>query len=77
MGSFTVISRLQRQTTQYEADRERLLAESAVVTADWRAEASIGEISDDDRDKLKAWLAYNKAVKAAVVGEDWPPVPES
>lgn len=77
MGTFTVISRQQRQTEQYDAERERLLAESAAITADWRAEASIGEISDEDRVKLKAWLAYNKAVKATAVGEKWPPVPES
>lgn len=77
MGSFTIISRLQRQTEQHEAVRAQLLAESAAVTADWRAEASIDEISDEDRVKLKAWLAYNKAVKATAVGEDWPPIPES
>lgn len=77
MGSFTVISRLQRNTKQHETERERLLAESALVTADWRAEASIGEISDADRVKLSSWLAYNKAVKATEVGEEWPPVPES
>ncbi|WPU24527.1 tail fiber assembly protein [Cedecea neteri] len=77
MGSFTVISRLERQAKQHEVERERLLAESAAITADWRTEASIDEISDEDRDKLKAWLAYNKAVKSAVAGEAWPPVPES
>lgn len=61
----------------HESRRNELLAESAVVTADWRAEASIDEISDEDRVKLKAWLAYNKAVRATAVGEEWPPVPES
>jgi len=62
---------------EHESRRSELLAESAVVTADWRAEASIDEISDEDRVKLKAWLAYNKAVKATAVGEEWPPVPEA
>ena len=61
----------------HEARRNQLLEESAEVTSDWRAEASIGEISDEDRVKLKAWLAYNKAVKATAVGGEWPPVPES
>ena len=77
MGSFTVISLQQRQTKQHEIEREQLLTESAAITADWRAEASIDEISDEDRVKLKAWLAYNKQVKAAAIGEEWPPVPES
>lgn len=26
--------------------------------------------------KVTAWLAYRKDVKAAAVGEEWPPVPE-
>lgn len=77
MGSFTVISRLQRLTKQHEIEREQLLTFSAIVTADWRAEASIDEISDEDRVKLKAWLAYNKLVRTTAVGEEWPPVPES
>ena len=62
-------------TQEHESRRIELLAESAVVTADWRAYASMDEISDDDREKLKAWLAYNKAVKATKIGEEWPPVP--
>lgn len=61
----------------HESRRSELLTESAVVTADWRAYASINEISDEDRLKLKAWLAYNKAVKATAAGEEWPPVPET
>lgn len=62
---------------EHELRRSELLAESSVITTDWRAEASIDEISDEDRVKLKAWLAYNKAVRATAVGEEWPPVPES
>lgn len=77
MGSFTIISRQQQQSEQYAAKREHRLAESDSITADWRAEASIGEISDEDRGKLKAWLAYNKAVKATAVGEEWPEKPEA
>jgi len=77
MGSFTVISRQQRRTERHESERTQLLANSATVTEDWRAEASIGEITDEDKETLKAWLAYNKAVKATAVGEEWPPVPES
>lgn len=76
MGSFTVISRQQRQAERHDAERDRLLAESASITADWRAEASIGEISEEDRDKLKAWLAYNKQVRTTTVGDEWPQKPD-
>lgn len=62
---------------EHESRRSELLAESSAVTADWRAEASIDEISDEDREKLKAWLAYNKVVKATALGEEWPSAPES
>lgn len=38
---------------EHESRRSELLAESAAVTADWREEASIDEISDEDGEKLK------------------------
>lgn len=64
-------------TRDHESRRIELLEASSAITEDWRAEASIDEISDEDRERLKAWLAYNKAVKATAVGEEWPPAPES
>lgn len=62
---------------EHELRRGELLEASSATTEDWRAYASIDEISDEDRVKLKAWLEYNKAVKSTAVGEEWPPVPES
>lgn len=62
---------------EHEIRRIELLEASSEITEDWRAEASIDEISDENRVKLKAWLVYNRAVKATAVGEEWPPVPES
>lgn len=64
-----------------EAERQRLLAHADAVTADWRTELMLEEISDNDRAKLSAWMAYKRSVKA-VRGEDalesdfaWPEQP--
>lgn len=60
---------------QFELERTELLNESNRITADWRTELLLDEISDEDKLKLSAWLAYNKAVKATKLGEDWPEKP--
>lgn len=64
-----------------EMNRSKLLAHADTVTADWRTELALGEISDDDRATLSAWMAYKRDVKATkaedaiVPGFSWPAMP--
>lgn len=58
-----------------------LLAKADATMIDWRTELMLGEISDDNMDKLSAWLAYKNQVKAVDVTTDpehviWPVPPE-
>lgn len=64
-----------------ENERQRLLAYADAVMLDWRTELMLGEISDANREKLSAWLAYKNEVKSADVTTDpehviWPVPPE-
>ncbi|WP_171845599.1 tail fiber assembly protein [Escherichia coli] len=68
--------------TQAENERQRLLKHADAVMLDWRTELMLGEISDANRDKLSAWLAYKNGVKSADVTTDpehvnWPVPPEA
>ncbi|MGP4573082.1 tail fiber assembly protein [Escherichia coli] len=47
-----------------ENQRMQLLAHADNVTADWRVELMLGDISSTDKEKLSAWMDYKKAVKA-------------
>lgn len=53
------------------------------VTSDWKTEMALGEISDDDKEKLSKWMSYKKEVKsikvedAIVDGFKWPEMPEA
>jgi len=47
-----------------EQDRQLLLRQVDEVTADWRVELMLGDISDEDKEKLSEWMAYKKTVKA-------------
>lgn len=65
-----------------ENERKRLLANADKIMIDWRTELMLGEISDDNRDKLSAWLSYKNQVKAVDVTTDpehvsWPVPPEA
>lgn len=65
-----------------ENERQRLLAYADVVMQDWRTELMLGEISDTNRAKLSAWLAYKNEVKEVDVTIDpenviWPVPPEA
>ncbi|HGB5009473.1 TPA: tail fiber assembly protein [Salmonella enterica subsp. diarizonae serovar 61:r:-] len=65
-----------------ENERQRLLTHADKVMLDWRTELMLGEISDANRDKLSAWLAYKNEVKAVDVTTDpehinWPVQPEA
>ncbi|EDV2694958.1 tail fiber assembly protein [Salmonella enterica subsp. enterica] len=64
-----------------ENERRRLLAAADAVMLDWRTELMLGEISDANRAKLSAWVAYKNEVKAVDVTTDpehvnWPVTPE-
>ncbi|MEN5016980.1 tail fiber assembly protein [Erwinia sp. Eh17-17] len=65
-----------------EQRRQRLLAHADAIMADWRTELMLGEISDTNKGKLSAWLAYKNEVKSADVTTDpehvnWPVPPEA
>ncbi|MGV4148097.1 tail fiber assembly protein [Citrobacter freundii] len=64
-----------------ENERQRLLKQADAVMLDWRTELMLGEISDANRAKLSAWLAYKNEVKSVDVTTDpehvnWPVIPE-
>lgn len=52
------------------------------ITADWRTELSLGEISDENKGKLSKWMAYKREIKSInaedAIGEGfkWPDVAE-
>ncbi|TKU39723.1 tail fiber assembly protein [Citrobacter sp. wls716] len=65
-----------------ETERQRLLAKADAVMLDWRTELMLGEISDANRAKLSAWMAYKNEIKAVDVTTDpehvnWPVPPEA
>lgn len=65
-----------------EQVRQQLLAHADAVILDWRTELMLGKISDANRAKLSAWLAYKNEVKSADVTTapehvNWPVPPEA
>lgn len=63
-----------------ENERQQLLKHADAVMLDWRTELMLGEISDENRSKLSAWLAYKNEVKEVDVTSDpehvdWPAAP--
>ena len=63
-----------------ENQRMQLLAHADNVTADWRVELMLGDISSTDKEKLSAWMNYKKEVKAVDTSTapeiSWPELPE-
>lgn len=64
-----------------EQVRQQLLAHADITMLDWRTELMLGEISDANKEKLSAWLAYKNEVKSVDVSTDhahvsWPVPPE-
>ena len=63
-----------------ENQRMQLLAHADNVTADWRVELMLGDISSTDKEKLSAWMDYKKEVKAVDTSTapeiSWPELPE-
>lgn len=47
-----------------EQQRQQLLLRADGVTADWRVELMLGDISEEDKERLSAWMDYKKQVKA-------------
>ena len=66
-----------------ENERQRLLSAADAIMLDWRTELMLGEISDANRAKLSAWLAYKNQVNAVdkneaiTEGFNWPNAPVS
>ncbi|ENC4784067.1 tail fiber assembly protein [Klebsiella pneumoniae] len=64
-----------------EEQRLRLLTEVDDITSDWRVELMLGDISESDKAKLSAWMAYKSEVKAVDVSTapdvTWPVKPEA
>ena len=64
-----------------EVERLRLMNAADFAMADWRTELALGEISDDDKTKLSAWMAYKRQVKAVSADDaiaddfEWPVKP--
>ncbi|EOE3467059.1 tail fiber assembly protein [Ewingella sp. CoE-038-23] len=63
-----------------EQERQKLLNHADAVMLDWRTELMLGEISDANRAKLSAWLAYKNEVKTWDIKTDpenviWPVPP--
>lgn len=67
---------------EVEAERTRLLSHADTITADWRTELALGDISDSDKALLSLWMAYKREVKAVASesaiapGFKWPAKPE-
>ena len=59
--------------------RQRLLSEVHDITSDWRVALMLGDISDNDKTKLSAWMAYKSEVKAVDISTapdvTWPVKP--
>ncbi|MEQ9723704.1 tail fiber assembly protein [Yersinia alsatica] len=64
-----------------EEQRLRLLTEVDDITSDWRVTLMLGDISESDKAKLSAWMAYKSEVKAVDVSTapdvTWPVKPEA
>ncbi|HFV4325275.1 TPA: tail fiber assembly protein [Escherichia coli] len=70
----------EEQTEIAEQYRQQRLQQIDEVTVDWRVELMLGDISDEDKERLSEWMAYKKAVKAVDVSTApdviWPTSPE-
>jgi len=69
-------------THNAENERQRRIAHADAMMLDWRTELMLGEISDVNRAKLLAWMAYKSEVKSVDVTTDpehvnWPKPPAS
>lgn len=62
-----------------ETSRQQKLDHADSIIKDWRVELGLGEISDDDKVSLTAWIVYIKALKAIDTSKapdiTWPDIP--
>lgn len=62
-----------------EKHRQSLLDDVEKTISNWRIELLLGDISDNDKSQLSAWMAYKSAVKAVDVSTapdvNWPVLP--
>ncbi|ELJ8292946.1 tail fiber assembly protein [Enterobacter roggenkampii] len=60
--------------------RKDLISQADEVMADWRVMLMLGDIGDEDKEKLSAWMGYKKELKAVDVSTapdvSWPAQPE-
>ncbi|EJY0862883.1 tail fiber assembly protein [Escherichia coli] len=47
-----------------EDERDALLKQVSIMTSDWEKDLLLGLISDEDKEKLKAWRMYAKSLQA-------------
>ncbi|HAX5242438.1 TPA: tail fiber assembly protein [Escherichia coli] len=47
-----------------EDERDTLLQQASIMTSEWEKDLMLGLISDEDREKLKAWRIYAKSLQA-------------
>ncbi|HBA7909419.1 TPA: tail fiber assembly protein, partial [Escherichia coli] len=70
-----------------EDERDALLKQVSIMTSDWEKDLLLGLISDEDREKLKAYRIYAKSLQAmdfSIITDktsynaiEWPVSPEA
>ncbi|EFH3514087.1 tail fiber assembly protein [Escherichia coli] len=70
-----------------EDERDALLKQASIMTSEWEKDLLLGLISDEDREKLKAYRIYAKALqqmtfsqvtdKASYAAIVWPELPQN
>ncbi|MEZ2928284.1 tail fiber assembly protein, partial [Escherichia coli] len=70
-----------------EDERDALLKQVSIMTSEWEKDLLLGLISDEDREKLKAYRIYAKSLqtmdfspitdKASYNAIEWPVSPEA
>ncbi|WP_258126184.1 tail fiber assembly protein, partial [Escherichia coli] len=46
-----------------EDERDALLQQASIITSEWEKDLLLGLISNEDREKLKAWRVYAKELQ--------------
>ncbi|EAU5333856.1 tail fiber assembly protein [Salmonella enterica] len=70
----------EEEIVKAEQKRQKLIANIDDITADWRVELMLGDISEKNKAKLSSWMAYKTEVKAVDISTapevTWPAQPE-
>ncbi|EFJ8421023.1 tail fiber assembly protein [Escherichia coli] len=59
-----IVQKLVDYRQKAEEHRRWLYSRAADITSDWKAELILEIIRDDDKEQLKAWLLYARALKS-------------